>query len=145
MPDRISDEETLFRGLRLDDVATDEKTGEFRVKSSGFYDSSGRPSVDRACLIQDDPKVTKARLPKTVYVCSLTAGQVRSVKSDTNSADVEPAVKGHYEAHAEIFALPDTSKNWKTKTMLTLLARKSRFAIGPEPVSAEGAEKAESV
>lgn len=116
-PDRIEDSEVLFRALRQVDYETDD-SGTVRLKASAFDDKFLRPSVDRSDLVDGDKATTCERLPQSVAVIPLSAGDVRRVGeiseyNDKNKPtgrkhliDVEPKPEPENPAHAEIFMTP---------------------------------------
>lgn len=156
MPENsITDDEILYRrvpaGRNLYEILSD---GTIRLSSQAFYESGHRPSVDRAKLRNNDPKLTLGQFSGGVV--SFVTLDVRSITIDVldkqNSGsyhydvDVEPApVFGHpmlpdNPAHAEIYTIPPCDKKaFKIlRERLLQLANTRPWEIVPSDVVSKG-------
>lgn len=119
IPDRVANEETLFRAVANDlrFLPVDEQ-GIRRISSMAFNDVARRPSVDRASLCPGGAIETRDRFRAGSGVLSLIAGEVRELSTTHGSTgrvygvDVEPVPLTQNSAHAEIYGRPpfDTDK-----------------------------------
>ncbi len=143
MPDDlITDDEILYRRI-LDrvDHYTYLSDGTIRISSQAFYQSTLRPSVDRAKLRNYDPTKTLGSLSGGVI--SLVAGDIRAIgvmhKDQKFRGEVESMpilddpIEPDNDAHAEIYTIPDCNKPAFRKFIeqLGILANKRPPEIKP--------------
>ncbi|WP_052017618.1 hypothetical protein [Pseudanabaena biceps] len=133
----VGDEELLYRRILACSSGTNEyytKSSEGKVNFSrlAFADRGLKPSVDRACLHENDP--TKTQLFDTDGVIGLIAGNVRAI-DDLSSGDAKGNVTALYKidvihrpklenkAHARIEPSPEYSNDKVFKRLQQRLAR----------------------
>ena len=77
--ERVQDDEELYRNVRgkLEDKEYSIQNGELIIEYHAFWDSSLKPSVDRAKLKNNDP--ASSLLSKTNGIVSINAGDVRAI------------------------------------------------------------------
>jgi hypothetical protein len=73
----VGDDEWLFRSIRADPSEFVTKDGKRIVQPRAFADAAKEPSVDRACLCEDEPE--HARKSDTDGVVSFQTNRVRQV------------------------------------------------------------------
>lgn len=137
--DSVGDEEVLYRRIPGGLGYKREPDGTLRISASAFADRGRRPSVDRARLRNNDPRLTRHNLSDGV--ASLAALQVRAITVSTNDSDgrpvlahvldVEPVPLDDNPAHAEIFAIPFPEKDKTFERIRSALAQLAHWEILP--------------
>lgn len=85
----VEDDEILYRSISIKrSQCVPNGVGGYRLSSQAFTDSSQKPSVDRACLCDNDP--TRAQKSPTDGIVSLIAREVRSIKNFNQTKDGKP-------------------------------------------------------
>lgn len=139
MPDDfVDDDETLYRrlsaGRKLYNYKTD---GTIKISSMAFTDREYKVSVDRAKLCNNNPMYTKGDEPGGVV--SLVARDIRSINELTRNdpkgrpikhfkIDVKPAPVQGNPAHAEIYAIPESTDADEGGAFHRLCKRLARLA-----------------
>ncbi len=145
----ITDDEILYR--RVPDnkgLLKVQDDGTIKISSQAFYESSYRPSVDRAKLRENDPR--RSLGPYAGGVVSVMAHEVRAIDSlvqyDKNqqpmqvfAVNVEPKPifddpnEPDNPAHAEIYIEPECSRRvfQRLCERLALLANNRAWEIAP--------------
>lgn len=107
----ISDDEELYRSIdyiNRGDCKCNED-GEFVLSSQAFRDRGMRPSVDRACLRNNNPEDSKMK--PSDGVVSLVANDVRAQpiehSSSKSSVEIEYKPTTENPAHSQIYGNPD--------------------------------------
>jgi len=137
--ERVADEEVLYR--RIQPIHLKHERSKVRLSSQAFADKSWRPSVDRACLIGNDP--AQARQHESDLVVSISARQVREIHTvvqqnaqgeeiQRHAIDVEPVPLEYNPAHAEIFGTPGFANKRVFQRLLERLAFLAHFEISPD-------------
>ena len=147
----VQDNEELYRNVRgkLEDKEYSIQEGKLRIEYHAFWDSSLKPSVDRAKLKDFDP--ASALLCQTNGIVSIKAGDVRAigavktkhaneVKAD-HAVDVIPDPTCENPAHAIIIVKPEffdsKSKQKNAFKLLQIalaeLATKNGWTLEPSP------------
>ncbi len=147
----VQDSEELYQNVRgkLEDKKYSIQEGKLRIEYHAFWDSSLKPSVDRAKLRDCDPASTL--LCKTNGIVSIQAGDVRAIgtvktkhKNDVIAAhavDVIPDPTCENPAHAIIVVKPeffDSKSKQKNafkllQIALAQLATKNGWTLEPSP------------
>ena len=147
----VQDNEELYQNVRgkLEDKEYSIQEGKLRIEYHAFWDSSLKPSVDRAKLRDCDP--ASALLCKTNGIVSIQAGDVRAIgtvktkhKNEVIAAhavDVIPAPTCENPAHAIIIVKPeffDSKSKQKNafkllQIVLAQLATKNGWTLEPSP------------
>jgi hypothetical protein len=109
------------------------KNSERRPSSQAFTSPRYRISVDRARLCGNDPAYTQ--VDDTDFVCSVVAGEVRSITITHNRptgavthnirVDATPTPKN--PAHADIYAHPDVATKGVFRKLQERLAQLARW------------------
>jgi hypothetical protein len=117
--DYISDDEQLYRNVRGDpakgEFYVNEITGHLKITSQAFLDRENqKPSVDRAKLVNFNPKVLRLAGSGIVTLIAEEVRQIGSVKTEGNGiqtiahhVDVMPDPEPTNPAHALIIVDPD--------------------------------------
>ena len=147
----VQDSEELYRNVRgkLEDKEYSIQEGKLRIEYHAFWDSSLKPSVDRAKLRDCDP--ASALLCKTNGIVSIQAGDVRAIGTvktkhkdeviAAHAVDVIPDPTCENPAHAiiivkpEFFDLKSKQKNAFKLLQIALaqLATKNGWTLEPSP------------
>ena len=147
----VQDNEELYRNVRgkLEDKEYSIQEGKLRIEYHAFWDSSLKPSVDRAKLRDCDP--ASALLCKTNGIVSIQAGDVRAIgtvktkhKDEVivaHAVDVIPDPTCENPAHAIIVVKPeffDSKSKQKNafkllQIALAQLATKNGWTLEPSP------------
>jgi hypothetical protein len=139
---RLSDEETLYRGVADDELFFPvDVNGVRRISHMAFNDRTCRPSVDIASRCNNDPNYTaNSRGPG---VLQITAGQVRSISSTREvvvegkkatalyTADVCAEPVEDNPAHGVIYGKPPFDSGSLFKRIKESLANESKWVIPP--------------
>lgn len=149
--EHVQDDEELYRNVRgnLEDKEYSIQDGKLIVEYHAFWDSSLKPSVDRAKLKNNDP--ASALLYKRNGIVSINAGDVRAIGSvitkhekkvlANHAVDVTPDPTSDNPAHALIIVNPELfgSKNKQRNAFkllqiaLARLATKNGWTLEPSP------------
>ena len=147
----VQDSEKLYRNVRgkLEDKEYSIQEGKLRIEYHAFWDSSLKPSVDRAKLRDCDP--ASALLCKTNGIVSIQAGDVRAIGTvktkhkdeviAAHAVDVIPNPTCENTAHAIIIVKPeffDSKSKQKNafkllQIALAQLATKNGWTLEPSP------------
>ncbi|MYC74275.1 hypothetical protein F4X10_00680 [Candidatus Poribacteria bacterium] len=147
----VQDDEKLYRNVRgkLEDNEYSIQDGKLRIEYHAFWDSSKKPSVDRAKLKGCDP--TSALLSKTNGIVSVKASDVRAIGAvktrhqneviADHAVDVIPDPTDENPAHAIIVVKPEffdsKSKQRNAFKLLQIalaeLATKNGWTLEPSP------------
>jgi hypothetical protein len=136
-PDQVADDEELYRSIRPEYLTTE--SGVLRARSEAFGDRSQRVSVDRALLIDNDPR--RARRSEGAAVANLLASAVRvkipqydakGREIGTYTIDVLPDPLPDNPAHAVIYANPAFASANHFRKLREHLARTHQIVLLPE-------------
>ncbi len=142
--DRVEDEETLYRSIRLQSQNFKIDAGRLIVSPVAFADRQKQPSLYRHHLCDNPPTSDPPRKGPDQSVVSLIAGDIRqegpiehkSGKEETVKyiVDVKPDTSGdQHRAHAIVFATPDFTNSRPFEKLTIRLARLAHtWAICPE-------------
>lgn len=144
MFEHVADDELLYRRIRPDGITSAlQPSGEYRLSSSAFSDSTGEISVDRARLCGSDPAWTQKGDPRSGVVSLLTQA-IRAI-SDlhtndpkgnpliTHTVDVKPDPLPDNRAHALIVAVPPITSKSAFRRLQTALAQLAQWEINLTP------------
>lgn len=151
----VQDDEELYRNVRgkLEDKEYSIQDGKLIIEYHAFWDSSLKPSVDRAKLRNNDP--ASSLLSNTNGIVIIKAGDVRAIGSVTtkhkneviaeHAVDVIPDPTDENPAHALIIVKPDLfdSKSKQKNAFkllqiaLATLATKNGWTIEPSSQQSE--------
>ena len=151
----VQDYEELYRNVRgkLEDKEYSIQDGELIIEYHAFWDSSLKPSVDRAMLRNNDP--ASSLLSNTNGIVIIKAGDVRAIGSVTtkhkneviaeHAVDVIPDPTDENPAHALIIVKPeffDSKSKQKNafkllQIALATLATKNGWTIEPRSQQSE--------
>lgn len=85
----VKDDEILYRSISVKRrQCVPNGDGHWRLSSQAFTDSSQKPSVDRACLCDNDP--VRAQKSPEDGIVSLIAHEVRGIKNFNQTKDGKP-------------------------------------------------------
>ena len=146
VPDRVKDEETLFRRVLSGKNLYTVQSGKLRLSSQAFADRKREPSVVRAALCNNDP--SWAQQDDHDGVVSLVAIDVRQIsvsglhkekaptvqKEIQYNIDVVPRPLEANQAHAVICPTPPYRTNSvfrRVREALVLLASRRNWTIPP--------------
>src|SRR5438270_12008374 len=108
-PDRVADDEELYRSIRAEYLTTE--SGVLRARSEAFGDRGQRVSVDRALLVDNDPRRTRkgpscavARLLTAAVRLTIPQRAANGQQIGTYVIDVIPDPLPDNPAHAAIYA-----------------------------------------
>ncbi len=113
--------------------------GDLEVLPMAFYDNKNEPSVDRACIHNNDPSKTQGDFVNGVI--KLLAGDVRNMEIDYHRIDIRPDPTDENPAHSRIIMIPnvnivpsDRQKGLRQKFRenLALIANQLGWIIEPE-------------
>ncbi|SRR6266498_4611084 len=136
-PDHVADDEELYRSIKQEFLTTED--GVLRARSEAFGDREQQVSVDRALLLDKDPR--RARRTEGAAVACLLASAVRikipqrDVKGrevGTYVIDVIPEPRPDNPAHAVIYANPDFVSPNHFRKLREHLARTHQIVLLPE-------------
>lgn len=142
----VQDDEELYRNVRgkLEDKEYSIQDGKLIIEYHAFWDSSLKPSVDRAKLKNNDP--ASSLLSNTNGIVSIKAGDVRAIgtvktkhKNEVianHAIDVIPDATNENPAHALIIVRPeffDSKSKQKNafKLLQIALATKNGWTLEP--------------
>lgn len=151
----VQDDEELYRNVRgkLEDKEYSIQDGKLIIEYHAFWDSSLKPSVDRAKLRNNDP--VSSLLSNTNGIVIIKAGAVRAIGSVTtkhkneviaeHAVDVIPDPTDENPAHALIIVKPeffDSKSKQKNafkllQIALATLATKNGWTIEPRSQQSE--------
>lgn len=137
-PDRVADEELLYRSVRETEIIRE--GGTLRISSQAFSDRSQQPSVDRASLCNHDPTWTQKS--PTDAVVSLLAADVRGIRTLTRrdeqgrevgiyAIDVRPEPLLDNPAHAQVYADPAFTSKSLFRRLCERLAQMAQITLLP--------------
>ena len=149
--ERVQDNEELYRNVRgkLEDKEYSILNGKLIIEYHAFWDSSLKPSVDRAKLKNNDPALSL--LSKTNGIVSVNAGDIRKIGTvktkheneviADHAVDVIPDPTPENPAHAIIIVKPELfgSKSKQKNAFkllqiaLAALATKNGWTLEPSP------------
>jgi hypothetical protein len=95
-PDRVADEEVLYRRVLVGQNHYKLVDGSLRVSAQAFSDRKGAPSVDRAVLLGHDPR--RARRSETDGVVGVVARDVRGLDV---SKQGNPVIRYRIDVHPD--------------------------------------------
>jgi hypothetical protein len=137
-PDHVADQEWLYRSVRQSEIIYE--NGHPRPSSQAFADRTQQVSVDRALLIDNDPRRTQKS--ETDAVVSLLAAEVRGIhtlirrdaqgnKTGVYAIDVRPDPLPDNPAHALIVADPEFASSKHFRKLRESLARLAQIVPLP--------------
>lgn len=152
--DNIGNNETLYRRVKKhtpnvhpnDRRYRQNRLGNLEVLPMAFYDNKNEPSVDRACIHNNDPSKTQGTVEDGVI--KLLAGDVRNMEIDNHKIDIIPDPTDENLAHSRIIMIPNVNKvpsdmqkglRQKFRENLALIANQLGWVIEPAEWSIESA------
>lgn len=154
-PDRVASSELLYRWVVDDARLFPFVAGQLRISGQVFNDSRFRPSVNRACVHGNEPRLTQRTLQDGVL--QVKASVIRScsdsrrdakgrpIYESTHRFDVEPQPLLENPAHAEIFLVPvfvgNPGESGLFRRLIEALARHSETAWAIKPASIRNQER----
>ena len=132
--DPVTDDEILYRRIRLAGPGVKSEQGELKISASAFNDSIKRqPSVDRASLQENGPESSKQA--STDGVLSLNAGEIRAEPVAYNDfkfiLDIHADPMETNKAHAIIVTSPEYRNEKDFRKAQERLARLATVVIPP--------------
>lgn len=103
----VKDDEVLYRSISIKrSQCVSNGVGGWKLSSQAFTDLSQKPSVDRACLCNNDP--VRAQKSTADGIVSLIAHEVRSIKDFKQTKDGKPLQDENGQELMHIFdVVPD--------------------------------------
>jgi hypothetical protein len=136
-PDFITDDEELYRSVKQEHLIYE--NGVLRAISEAFGDRNQRVSVDRASLVDNDPRRTQksgtdavARLVAGAVRCSLPRRDAKGQETGTYAIDVIPEPLPDNPAHAVIYANPSFVSPNHFRKLRERLARIHQLVLLPD-------------